>query len=148
MGLRIIQGDIIEAEEPLIIHQVNCQDVMGSGVARALYEKWPEVKKSYHEFCSKIPIEDRLGSCDVAIGGDKYVINAFSQFTFGTSGQHTDYSAVRNCFLLAKVLMHHVGIDTIAIPYNYGCGLGGGDWSVIEGLIEEIFGDSAVCYRL
>ena len=34
--IKIIEGNIVNANTDFIIHQVNCQGVMGSGVAKAL----------------------------------------------------------------------------------------------------------------
>lgn len=33
------------------------------------------------------------------------------------------------------------GIETIAMPFKIGCGLGGGDWNVILGLIQKELSD-------
>ena len=30
--------------------------------------------------------------------------------------------------------------ETIAMPYKIGCGLGGGNWNVVYGIIEKILG--------
>ena len=55
------KGDLLEAGES-IVHQVNCQNVMGSGVAKAIYTKWPEVKIEYHKYCDGINPHDLLGA--------------------------------------------------------------------------------------
>jgi O-acetyl-ADP-ribose deacetylase (regulator of RNase III) len=44
MITRYIQGDITETELDFIAHGVNCQNTMGSGVAKALFTKWIGVK--------------------------------------------------------------------------------------------------------
>ena len=41
--------DITTITKGVIMHQVNCQDVMGSGVAKALYTKYPQVKDEFHK---------------------------------------------------------------------------------------------------
>jgi len=41
--------DITTITKGVIMHQVNCQDVMGSGVAKALYTKYPQVKEEFHK---------------------------------------------------------------------------------------------------
>ncbi|MEW6977553.1 MULTISPECIES: hypothetical protein [Bacillus] len=33
---------------------------------------------------------------------------------------------------------------SIAIPYGIGCGLAGGDWTIVEDMIEEVLGDCEV----
>lgn len=39
--IKTVYGNIFDATEDIICHQVNCQGVMGAGVAKALYQRWP-----------------------------------------------------------------------------------------------------------
>ena len=41
--------DITTITKGVIMHQVNCKNVMGSGVAKALYTKHPQVKDEFHK---------------------------------------------------------------------------------------------------
>ena len=41
------KGNLLDAQTDVIAHQVNCQGVMGSGVAKQIKEKWPDVFKQY-----------------------------------------------------------------------------------------------------
>lgn len=53
-NITIIQGDLFDyAQSGYIIHQVNCQNVMGSGFAKNFFQHYPIIKKSYHEECEK-----------------------------------------------------------------------------------------------
>ena len=38
----------------IICHQVNCQGVMGSGIAKQVREKYPNVYNSYKKACDKL----------------------------------------------------------------------------------------------
>ena len=49
--IKTVYGNILDATEDIICHQVNCQGVMGAGVAKALYQRWPIVKGAYQRFC-------------------------------------------------------------------------------------------------
>ena len=42
--IKTVVGDLLDATEDIIVQQVNCRSVMGSGVAKAIYTRWPEVK--------------------------------------------------------------------------------------------------------
>lgn len=46
MTKREIFGDITKISQGIIMHQVNCQNVMGAGVAKSLYQIYPRVKNS------------------------------------------------------------------------------------------------------
>jgi O-acetyl-ADP-ribose deacetylase (regulator of RNase III) len=147
-NLRIKQADITTATEYVIAHQVNCQDVMGSGVAKALFTKWPEVKTDYHKFNKNKTPEELLGCVGYVypVGADKLIANCYSQGNYGYDGKrYTDYSAIKKCFKDLDALFPY---DDIAIPYMYGCGLGGGDWEIVSSIITDIIEDRAVFYKI
>lgn len=56
-NIRIVNGDIFQSDADVIVHQVNCQGVMGSGVARQVREKYPYVFQKYQELCSRYKAE-------------------------------------------------------------------------------------------
>ena len=45
--IKHIKRDIFKSGADLICHQVNCQGVMGSGIAKQVREKYPKVYKEY-----------------------------------------------------------------------------------------------------
>ena len=45
------EGNLLDAQTDVIAHQVNCQGVMGSGVAKQIRDKWPRVYDSYVTYC-------------------------------------------------------------------------------------------------
>ena len=141
--IRIVVGNIVDSNETYICHQVNCQNAMGAGVAKALYEKWPLVKSEYHEFCGKhcAPVE-LLGAHQlVSVGDDKWVINIFGQLEFGRNKNkvYTDYVALEKVFAAISQLD-----GSFAFPFGIGCGLANGDWNIVYSLIEKYFSDKDV----
>lgn len=135
----LITGDICVIEEGLIMHQVNCQNVMGSGVAKALYEKYPAVKTEYHKFCAEYPKEQLLGSFqEVPVSDKLVVVNSFTQDKYGRdrSVVYTDED------LLIQNLK---GLDALAkerkvfgfVPYGIGCVLANGNWLRVEKALQE-----------
>lgn len=150
--LKIVEGDIIFSDGvAAICHQVNCQSVMGSGVAKAIYQKWPEVKQKYHEFCSGQRPEDLLGKIQVVDllsefpARNKVVINVFGQLTYGRRKIcYTDYDALAKAF---DEINKICAFKTIAFPYGFGCGLAGGDWVTVEKLmLEHLYNVDVVIY--
>lgn len=138
MITKYVHEDITTTELEYIAHGVNCQDVMGSGVAKALFEKWPEVKAKYHAYCSNVPIIKRLSTVEPVKVGDKTIYNCFTQYKYGTDGKkYVNYYAVAHCFKMLSIALHG---KTIAIP-KIGCGLAGGDWKFMEQLINDTVGD-------
>jgi O-acetyl-ADP-ribose deacetylase (regulator of RNase III) len=138
MITKYIVGDITQTELKYIAHGVNCQNKMGSGVARALYEKFPSVKEKYHTFCTNTRLSARLGIVQIApVENDKTIINMFTQLNYGYDGKrYVNYAAISKCF---KSLVGQI-TEPIAIP-KIGCGLAGGDWKFVEQLINDTVGD-------
>lgn len=123
--MKYIVKDITTVESPaIIIHGVNCLRTMGSGVAKALYEKWPRVKSDYIEFGTM-----RLGMIHpVPVGQDLWVVNCYTQHKFGTDGdKYANASSLDECLTLAAYFAEMMGIDDIYSP-RIGCGLGGLSW--------------------
>ena len=144
--IKHIKCDIFESGADVICHQVNCQGVMGSGIAKQVREKYPWVYKEYKEFCDRVRSEGRspLG-CWQAIQIDeekpwKYIINIFAQENYGYDGKcYTDYKVLRTVLEEIRAVTHNF---TLAFPYLMGCHRGGGDWNIVYKMIEEVFADS------
>lgn len=145
MITRYIIGDITETELKYIAHGVNCQNKMGSGVAKALFTAIPAVKREYHDYCRYDKPEDLLGRVNIVpdylSSRDITVFNMFTQLNYGYDGnKYVNYGAIVRCFdQLANKIKWMKG-KTIAIP-KIGCGLAGGDWNIVEQLINDTVGD-------
>ncbi|TYP69721.1 macro domain-containing protein [Paenibacillus methanolicus] len=150
MGIQVKAGDLLQAAEHVIGHQVNCQGVMGSGVAKSIRAQFPEAYEAYLELCSRTSNEELLGRCQMVQTPDgKHVANLFGQFNYGRQPKlYTDYDALRQALSQLKGYARERGL-TVALPYQIGCGLANGDWSIVEAMINEIFEDYEVTlYRL
>lgn len=137
-------GNLLESDCDYICHQVNCQGVMGSGIAKQIRDKWPEVYKYYRDRYERthgiISSRNFLGSIDIVplYGSGKHVINIYSQDDYGCDGSRfTSYDAFTDA--LHEIKRRTPFRCTIGFPKNIGCGLGGGNWRVIQALIEETF---------
>lgn len=147
----IVTGDLFEATEAVIGHQVNCRAVMGSGVAKEVKRRYPEVFAEYTRFCQEHKA-DLLGSCQIVkLAGRRhsYVANLFGQKNFGSDGKkYTDDTALRRA--LEQLYEFAKGERVaVALPYKIGCDRGGGDWDTVLGVLQEIFTDvDMVLYQL
>lgn len=121
------QKDITTVECGIIGHCVNCQGAMGSGVARALYEKWPKVKSQYLQ---RPTGEGMLGYCDIVVINPLLSVgNIYGQFNFGNDGgRYGDPKAVEQG--LEYLFRHaiHMGIEDIFLPYKMASDRAGLDW--------------------
>lgn len=132
MITRYIKGDIRDTELQHIAHGVNCQNVMGSGIAKALYERWPKVKEYYHGYSIKV-----LGAIQPIQVENHIVWNCYTQNHYlPRTVRNVNYAAIVNCFSNLR----DMSITKLAIP-KIGCGLAGGDWNIVEQLINDTVGD-------
>ncbi|KTF59863.1 MULTISPECIES: macro domain-containing protein [Bacillus amyloliquefaciens group] len=144
-------GDILMATEDIICHQVNCKGVMGAGLAKQIRNKYPKCYVEYKEYVGKWGYD-----ATVLLGGvyyyrdksGKVIANLFGQNGFERENQQTDYTSLRRAF--HNVKGNVTGIDdqyggkSVAIPYGIGCGLAGGNWDVVQEIIDEVFVDYGV----
>ena len=145
--IKHIKCDIFESGADVILHQVNCQGVMGSGIAKQVRERYPMVFTQYKEFCNKHSYDASfllgLAQC-VKVGENNYIVNLFAQDNFGYDGKcYTNYRALQQCLESVRDYVIFNG-KTIAIPYLMACHRGGGDWNTVYKMIEEIFEDHNV----
>ena len=159
MSINIVNGNIFDTHCNIICHQVNCQGVMGHGIAKQVKEKYKGVFNEYKRYCDAHADnrEAMLGEAlivDVDYGAavllgqvqlchtkflnnDYLIANIFGQLTYGT-GLRTDYKAlVLGLEVVANFAKEHN--LSVAIPYKIGCGLAGGDWNKVNTLIEGVF---------
>lgn len=147
--MKTIIGDILTPNNTecvaIVCHQVNCKGVMGSGLALQIKNRFPDVYYNYRDKCDQIA-EGVGGLGDVqfcsALSDAGYIVaNIFGQYGYGRDKRYTDYDALRKAFnTIAKAFPNF----TIRIPYKLGCGLGGGDWSVVSKIIQEKLVDAGV----
>lgn len=147
MITRYINDDITKTSCQAIAHGVNCQGVMGSGVAKALYEAFPVVKEYYLKYYQVMKpkisrTSELLGYVDPVFINDRVIFNCFTQDKYGNdSTRYVDYPAVVDCFReLVDNYEQDIFDGPLAIP-KIGCGLAGGNWEFMEQLINDVVGN-------
>lgn len=131
-----VNGDLLGATQKVIVHGCNNRGVMGSGVAAQIRAKWPNVYEVYALKHRVFGLE--LGDIiPVATLDGKIVVNAVTQDGFGRDGQrYVDYAAIERCFETINDRVHGWEVNEVAMP-RIGAGLGGGDWKIIEEIINR-----------
>ncbi|UWS55264.1 Appr-1-p processing protein [Bacillus subtilis] len=156
--IKIVKGNILDASEDIIVQQVNCKGVMGAGLAKAILNKYPNVKKEYQSFRNfnlnkGLTEKDLLGLVNyVRVSDVKVIANIFGQVNIKKNRfdntVFTKTDALTRGLKEVKELSKQLN-KSVAIPYGIGCGLAGGDWNIISELIESIFSDYKVTiYKL
>ena len=142
-------GDIFTGYVNIIGHQVNCQGVMGKGIASIVRSDYP---KAYDEYIgySKANKGNLLGNAQIVKCGGKYICNLYSQEYYGNDKTkvYTSYEALKKSLTILKDYAKSKGL-VVGLPYGIGCGLANGDWNTVYNIIKEVFSDYyVIIYRI
>jgi len=132
-----ITNPVNTGKDICIAHCVNDIWIMGAGVAKALYTKWPNVRSEYLQL-SKTSAS--LGDVQFVNVDDNIVVaNLIGQhgISFDCNGNPPiRYNALDTGF--SQILKFcQARIADLHIPYKLGCDLAGGNWNTVEIIIRE-----------
>lgn len=154
--IEYLKRDVTDIETGVIAHGVNCQGVMGSGVAGALRRKYPHIFTAYKNMCDlyvKNPdwILGLVDLVDVKSESEPLLLvaNCFTQENYGRDGtRYASVEAVRTSVDMAVRVAISAGVP-FYMP-KIGCGLGGLSWEneiepIVEGIANEYNTTIYVC---
>ena len=147
-------GDLLKSGAEVIVHGCNCYNVMGAGVAQMIKHKWPRALSADRAFSGQHqgPHLDRtqemlgkFSQAGLATVEKPLIINLYTQHGYSSGRRQLDYEALYSGMeRLHKLLRSLVPPKCrIAMP-KIGAGLAGGDWDIIELMINKVFGDREV----
>ena len=134
MSVKVVTGNILDCQEEVIFHQCNCVSTEVKGLAESLFEKYP-YSNTYKNRTQNKSVPGTVDVCP----GDKIIINAYAQYYPGRAKYANDNQTKRieffnNCLNQLLSIESITGKD-IAMPYNIGCGMAGGDWQTYYDII-------------
>lgn len=151
--IQIIQGNILDYDKDIIIQQVNCQGVMGGGLAKQINLRYPEVPTEYKKHWAKRrkKIDETRELLGEVLYVDTYdgriVANVFGQDNIRNGEEdktvYTEEWALLKGIEEVKNKAYQLGLS-VSIPTYIGCGMANGDWDSIKPKIESIFEYSGV----
>lgn len=134
-----ISGDLLKQTTGLLVHGVNCQGVMGKGIALSIRKKYPQVFVDYKKFCKEN--KELLGKVIYTKITEELVIaSLFSQQYYGNkpNTRYVDYNAIELGFLtIASDIKENNREDMIIKIPKIGATNGGGDWETIKQIIID-----------
>jgi len=143
MKIEYVKGDLFSTEIETIVHGCNAQGVMGSGVAKIVRDRFP---KAYDRYIQEgrnghlmlgdiivVPCGDRQNDPD----NFKNIVNTITQEYYGRDGRrYASYDAIAESMQKINNMSDVYGITEVAMPQIGAC-LVGGDWNIIEAVIEN-----------
>ena len=150
--LKYVEGDATLPRgggHRMLIHVCNDIGGFGAGVAQAIAQRYPKVRDQYKLWFRAQTLDFNkfeLGSIQIVpVQTDLSVVNMIAQSGIGPDSQGNPpirYDAVRTC--LQKVLKAAKDSQSSIHAPKFGAGLAGGDWAVIEQMINEILIDNGM----
>ena len=150
-------GNLLLADDVQVIgHQANCHNVFGAGIAKSIREIYP---KAFHAdtmaYKDGKAVLGNYSFCYLDNAPFKKIFNLYGQHLYGKGKRQTNYDALYTALEGMKDYLteydEDVPVPDIGFPYLMGCGLGGGDWRIVERLIEVAFHNydgNVVIYKL
>lgn len=152
--INIIHGDLIQLAKSgsydLIIHGCNCFETMGSGIAPQIANAFEGVREAdlAHSFSGDVNKLGDYSAAEAIVDGGKSmaIINAYTQYSFG-EGKQVEYLAIRSVFTrlnniaLVGRLAGTFDNDLLMGLPQIGAGLAGGEWDIIEDIINDVTPD-------
>jgi O-acetyl-ADP-ribose deacetylase (regulator of RNase III) len=125
MPLTVKNGNILHATEPFIFHQCNVITKTARGVAKQIFQAFPQANtysSGYRRVFGTASFHPSLTKIKPTI------INAYAQRTPGKPKTREEMDGRRRT--LERILFNlPSNVHSIAVPWKIGCGLAGGDWS-------------------
>lgn len=138
-----VTKDITTVDVGIVAHGCNAQGVMGSGVARFLRDKYPQIFPKYHDLCLKAREEGNednlLGQVDfVQINNDLVIANCFTQHLYGyDKGKYAHPDAILRSMQVVYMVAQDLDFS-VYLP-KIGAGRGGLDWATeVEPIILNL----------
>lgn len=148
----IKEGNLLDAEEFVIVHACNAQGAFNSGVAKGIREKYPIAYVKYKDLLQEV--DNPMGKVAIAIDfkQDKIIMNCITQSNFGYDGKrYTSYKAVIDALTIVFQACKVSNYKTIALPYGMCSVRGGAKWEYIYNLIcmlSEEYNVDVTIYKL
>ena len=147
--IEFVTGNIFDADVEALVNPVNCQGVMGKGLALEFKKRFPDNYRIYKELCYNEDNWQIMEPGDVLVTavnnntGPKYIFN------FATKDHWSKPSKIEYIEKGLKILVKKIrkfDIKYIAIP-KLGCGLGGLEWEEVKKIMKKILYDLIIHYK-
>jgi O-acetyl-ADP-ribose deacetylase (regulator of RNase III) len=136
MKIRYLEGDIFSTKTQVLVNTVNCQGVMGKGLALEFRKRFPQMYEEYKQQCKEGRIT--IGSLHLYKQAPRYWILNFPTKNHWRNKSNLDY--IERGLLEFRKKYAEWSISSIAFP-KLGCQLGGLDWDQVKPIMEKHLSD-------
>ena len=137
------QGDIFQSEAQALVNPVNCQGVMGKGLALQFKKRYPNTERDYRRLCRLGQMQTGLTRFHPPEHGK--IIISFPTKQHWRHPSRPEWIAAGLQDLLAKAKA--AGLTSIALP-SLGAGLGGLPWPQVKAIIQRELNNTAIRFEV
>lgn len=140
----LVPGDLLELFDTghinVICHCCNINNAFGAGIARQIKKRYPDAYKM--DCVAAQSKQNQLGNISYAHIKGGFIFNIYTQNLYPRDVKRkTNYEAlytglekVADFFRLSSQFKPRIGF-----PHGMGCGLGGGNWQIVDAMIRVVF---------
>lgn len=131
------KGDVLNSNEEVVVHGCNCFKTMGSGIARQVRAECPNAYAADQK--TLYGDKTKLGTFTWGKEANgMIVINAYTQYGYTRTNVDLDYEALTDVMTFICEWMDKEMLGKVLAMPKIGCGLAGGDWNIVSGILEDI----------
>lgn len=127
--IRFRKGNLLESKAQALVNTVNCNGVMGKGIALDFKRRYPKMFANYVAMCHRGEV--RLGEPYIEASDDVRIVNFPTKAHWKSNSRLID---IKNGLRFLRDRLAEWHVESIAIP-PLGCGHGGLSWNDVKPLI-------------
>ena len=150
--MRVLSGNILDVPRGYICHVVNLGGAFGAGLAGQIRRRWPAAYLGYKARFRAQPLGS-YWTVEVERGLHVAHLAAMEK-----PGAHVDYVALQEALTHLRedvidgagepsALTGTVLLPPLHIPWGMGCGIGKGDWKVVQRILNLVAPEAIVWRR-
>lgn len=132
MPIEYLEGDILRAKTQVVVNTVNCEGIMGKGLALQFKKNFPDMFTEYKKKCKEGKIS--IGKLDLYKSPFRYWILNFPTKDRWRKASKLDY--IEKGLIEFTNKYREWSITSIAFP-KLGCQQGGLNWVDVKPLMEK-----------
>jgi len=126
-----MKGNILKSKAKAIVNPVNCEGIMGKGLAYQIKQNYPNTFASYKQYCKEGRLS--IGRVHAFYENGKYIISLPTKVRWREPSclEYIDIGLDELKEAIVSLYIYDVAIPAL------GCGNGGLDWNDVKPLIEQ-----------
>lgn len=135
--IQFMHGNLFDTRADILVNPVNCDGVMGKGIALEFKRRWPEMFQEYRVECVQKRLRIGTDFTWTVVDGSGMIINIPTKRHWKDPSMYEDLAVS-----LGVLRVRIVGLGkrwSVAMP-ALGCGNGGLNWTFVKPMVVDALG--------